>query len=74
MINAHNRSVSPDHIFISLLMMLVGLLTIVLNMPTKGLTLFVGFGIVLALAGMGTAIWEVRQHPPVDNCPTPEGC
>gem|GEM_PF-3953586 len=74
MMNTHNRSVSPDHIFVSLLMILVGLMTIVLNMPTKGLSLFVGFGIVLTLAGMGTAIWEVKQQEPVDNCPTPEGC
>ena len=71
MMNTRNRTVSPDHIFISLLLMLVGLLTIVLNMPAAGINLFVGFGIVLALAGMGTAIWEIRQHPPVDNCPTP---
>lgn len=68
MMNTHNRSVSPDHIFVSLLMILVGLLTIVLNMPASGLNIFVGLGAALTLIGMGTGIWEVRQHPPVDNC------
>lgn len=74
MMNTPNRTVSPDHIFVSLLMILVGLLTVVLNMPTLGLNLFVGFGIVLTVAGTGIAFWEVKHHPNVENCPSPEGC
>ena len=74
MMNTHNRSVSPDHIFVSLLMMLVGLLTIVLNMPASGINLIVVLGVALTVIGTGTAIWEVKNHPPIDNCPDPEAC
>ena len=67
MMNSNTGPVSRDHLFISLFLILVGLLFIVLNMPLKGINAFVALGTVLSVSGLVTS-YRVFKASQMDNC------